>query len=112
MNEFILKGLYGNEKKGFIVIAKKSSINKTTIVSLNQIYNGYKLINIKTNYVIFAKNHKKYKLSLNQSKDNFNKNINFTKANFKLSDNFEITKNTIREFIANPKKIWNSIKNS
>jgi general secretion pathway protein C len=113
MDEFILKGLYGNDKKGFIIIAKKSSKNKTKIISINQEYEGYKLVSIKINYVIFEKNNKQYKLKLNESKKDFGKNVTVSKPSNKQiveDESIEVTQEQIKDYIAHPERIWRNIK--
>jgi general secretion pathway protein C len=111
MEQFILKGLYGNDKKGFIIIAQKSNPTNTEIVSLGDVYNGYKLVAIKTNYVMFQKNNKDYKLELNETKEIFKSpKVNIKQIDQEEKDNFTLTKSQIKSFIADPSKIWRNIK--
>jgi hypothetical protein len=68
INDLILKGLYGNKKYGYIIIANKRNPSKTSIISVGETYQGYKLKSIYLDYVIFTKNNKDYILKLNQNK--------------------------------------------
>ena len=43
INSLILKGLYGSRFNGFAIVAEKSYPTMTTIVSVGEVYMGYKL---------------------------------------------------------------------
>jgi type II secretion system protein C len=75
INELILKGLYGNKNYGYVIIANKKHPNKTSIISIGESYNGYKLKAIYLDYVIFNKNGKDYNLRLKQNKNKTKINI-------------------------------------
>jgi type II secretion system protein C len=83
INDLILKGLYGNEKYGYVIIATKKHPNKTSIISIGESYQGYKLKSIYLDYVIFTKNCRDYILRLKQKKKNINRitRVSYTNKN-------------------------------
>lgn len=60
----VLKGLYGKKTKGFIIIAKKSTPKKTTILEVGEIFEGYKLKYINLKDAVLTKGSKEFKISL------------------------------------------------
>jgi len=96
-----LKAIYFNGKDGFVIVEENK---KTTFVDLGKSYKGYKLIEIGSNYAIFEKNGKKYKLQM----DNKIKNTFFIKTSY-ASDNITISKKVFKEYVNNLNKIWNNI---
>jgi len=72
MTNMVLKGLYGTDKSGFIIVALKSNPRNTSIVEVGDLYSGYKLLKIKKTSAIFTKNSKKYTLNLDDLKVNTN----------------------------------------
>lgn len=69
ISNIILKGLYGNSNNGFVIVALKSSSSKTSVVSIGEVFSGYKLKNILNNRVIFTKENKEFILKI----ENFEK---------------------------------------
>jgi len=106
-----LKAIYLNIKQnsGWIIIEDNKA--KTYILSVNEKFNNYTLKKILESYVIFEKNSKEYKLSLDKTK--LPKNINNTISNnaIKQIDNnfFEVSKNQIKTYRSNFGKIWKDI---
>jgi len=109
INDLLLKGLYGNSKKGFVIVAKKSNPKKTSIISINEEFNGYKLKSIGIDYAIFEKNHKDYKLNLEKTKDiSSKKNVSIS---YPVEDenHYKVDKKDVKFYIQNPAKIWKDI---
>lgn len=69
ITNMILKGLYGTKTKGYIIIAMKSNPQKTSIVAVNETYQGYTLKAILSKSVKFDKNAEEFILKLNQIKN-------------------------------------------
>ncbi len=112
IDEFVLKALYGNSKKGFVVIANKSTPNKTNIVELNKTFQGYKLVNIKIDSAVFEKNGKKYILFLDKSdktEKNFKNTHNYQTSAPEILDNVTVTRKDINYYKHHPDDIWKNI---
>ncbi len=62
IDNLILHAIYGDNSKGFIVFAEKSSLDKNHIIALNQSYKGYKLIRIRQASAILEKGGKNYEI--------------------------------------------------
>jgi hypothetical protein len=58
ISSMILKGLFGNKDKGFVIIAMRSQPKKTNIVSVGQVFKGYTLKSITLTGSIFEKKAK------------------------------------------------------
>ncbi len=62
IDNLVLHAIYGDNTKGFIVFAQKSSSGENHILALNQSYEGYKLIRIRQDSAILEKDGKNYEL--------------------------------------------------
>ena len=104
-----LKGLYGSGSNGFVIIALKSSPQKTSIISVGENYSGYVLKTILTNSVVFTKADKEYILSMQQNSKIMNKMNTFVQ----IVDDGQVEKKVSREdiqyYAKNPDKIWKDI---
>jgi len=117
MTNMILKGLYGNEISGYIIVAMKNKIKKTSIVEVGEIYQGYKLKTILKDKVIFTKNGKNYILEVKEVKTS--KYIrsasglpappSLNSAKSKPIRSNAVSRNDIKHYIKNPSQIWRDI---
>ena len=107
----ILKGLYGGEKKGFAIIAKKSSPNKTRIIALGESIEGYRLKAIRLHEAVFEKGGKEYVLKLQKSKSSRNVKLSYAHSNESRDDGgiYVVSKSDIKHFASNPREIWKNI---
>jgi len=109
MTNMLLKGLYGTEKSGFIIVALKSKPTNTSIVEVGDIYSGYQLLKIKKSSAIFMKNSKKYTLNL----DDLKVDSKYSKSSSNQTDEMVsqkvVSKNDIEHYAKNPKDIWKEI---
>ena len=110
INSLLLKGIYGNEFYGFIVIAKKSAPSITTIVAVNEEYEGYKLIRLESNKAIFTRASKEYSLLLDGESEinSLSKNTLQTNEEYN-SDEYSIKKQDIDSYSKDPSKLWKEI---
>ncbi len=113
ITNMILKGLYGNSKSGFVIVALKSKPAETTIVEVGEVYSGYKLKSISIDSAKFTKGSKEYILELTKAQESksFIKKVNVKETS---SDDEEVTeKNVSREdinfYAKNPKQLWKDI---
>ena len=112
INNLVLKGLYGEGEYGFAIVAKKSSANKTKILSVTQQYGGYTLKAIFINYVIFTKNSQEYILKLDTSKHATKNYVQPTKKQVSVengSGELQVSKKDITYYSKHPTKIWKDI---
>jgi len=111
INSLVLKGLYGSRFNGFAIVAQKSSPKKTTIVSVGEVYVGYKLKAIELTQVIFTKLGKEYVLSLAKSdSSNYSKSVRKkSKSNSGDIDEAKVSRADIKRYSSNPSKIWKDI---
>lgn len=110
INSLILKGLYGSRFNGFAIVAKKSLPSKTTIVSIGEVYAGYKLKAIELSQVIFSKNGKEYVLVLSNAKSSYSKNVSRVQhsSSGDISE-ARVSRADIVHYSQNPRSIWKDI---
>ena len=105
ITNMVLKGLYGKGSKGFAIVALKSSLKKTSIVSVGEVFSGYTLKTILNDGVIFTKSSKEYVLKMLHSK--------ITKesvmSSVQSSEPKGISRADIDFYSKNPKEIWKDI---
>ena len=53
ITDLILKGLYGKERKGFVIIALKTQPEATEVVTIGEAFHGYTLISIHPQSALF-----------------------------------------------------------
>jgi type II secretion system protein C len=105
----VLKGLYGKDARGYVIVALKSSPDTTTIVAVGEDFSGYILKSILMESVIFTQAGKEYILSLEESTHT----SSITKVKKTASLSLEASKDVSRQDIAyyakDPKQIWKDI---
>jgi len=113
INSLILKGLYGRKFSGFAIVAKKSSPKKTTILSVGEVYAGYKLKEIALQKVYFTKGGKEYALALPKtSQKSYIKHARRSQHSVNANDTESektVTKQDIKYYSSNPSRIWKDI---
>jgi len=111
ITNMILKGFYGNSQKGFAIVSLKSSPKKTSIVSVGEVFNGYRLKAIYATKVVFEKDDKEYMLELEKIKSQ-KSFINKVRAKTDTTDPGEprgVSREDIASYAKNPKQIWKDI---
>ncbi len=108
IDSLILKGLYGKDSHGFAIVAKKASPLKTTIVSVGEVYAGYKLKTIDLTHVIFVKHSKEYVLELGKSKGATSVRRHTKVSSDEISEAV-VRRSDIQNYSKNPSKIWKDI---
>ncbi|MDF1877751.1 hypothetical protein JHD47_07970 [Sulfurimonas sp. SAG-AH-194-L11] len=112
INSLVLKGLYGRRSEGFAIVAKKASPKKTTIISVGEVYAGYRLKEIELTQVIFTKSNKDYVLVLEDKVSKSNSTISkASKIDNTLDDSTQksVSKEDIQSYSKDPSKIWKDI---
>ena len=114
ITNMILKGLYGTKTNGFIIVALKVSPKKTTILSIGEVFSGYKLKSIASNSATFTKGGTNFTLMLESAK----KTASVVKRNLVHSNQNDddelisqqvVTRTDIAYYAKNPKQIWREI---
>ncbi|MBU0631599.1 PDZ domain-containing protein [bacterium] len=104
IEDIILKGLYGNKNRGFVIVSMRSDPTRTNIVGIGEFFNGYMLKSIENDSAIFSKNNQDYAAYL--------KKIDTTKFLNSVVDKDgkkEIARSDIAYFINNPSDVWKNI---
>ena len=108
ITSMILKGLYGNKTKGFIIVALKSSPKKTSLISVGENYSGYKLKSILKGGALFRKSNKDFLLKINSKERKIDLHSSIVRV--KESENTHgVSRQDIRYYEKNPNKIWQDI---
>ncbi len=107
ITNMLLKGLYGTANEGFVIIALKSSPEKTTIISVGDMYQGYKLKEILPDGVIFEKNSRNYILKIKDiKKKELEKRVKIYREIQKIKT---VPKQDILYYKRDPNRIWKDI---
>ncbi len=109
IGELLLKGLYGNEHFGYVVIARKSQPQKTSIIALGEEFEGYRLRMVGLNYALFEKNGKSYRLHLAQTKPLPKSTAEQSTEGSAQTQEVRVAKRDIDYFAAHPSAIWKNI---
>ena len=105
MNNLVLKALYGKGNYGFVIIAAKRNPKKTTLLSVGENYEGYKLKGVFLNYALFSKRGQEYKLRLNSTLAT----KSLVHAVEDDTSNKIIQRDEINSYVKNPSAIWRDI---
>jgi len=108
ITNMILKGLYGNSKEGFIIVALKSAPKKTFIISIGDTFSGYVLKSIIKNGAIFTKAEKEFVLKIKHDKSSKNVATYITPAE-EPSSIQSVNRQDIKFYEHNPEQIWKDI---
>ncbi len=107
IDSIILKAIYLMGEESFIVVAPKKSILKSKTISIGELFEGYSLKKVYTEYVVFERNYKQYRLYISKPK---------TASRWKSMDKasaFEevrrIPSYEVKKAIENPTDIWKNI---
>lgn len=112
ITNMVLKALYGKGSSGYAIVALKSSVKKTSIVSVGEKFAGFTLHTILTNSILFVKDGRKYVLQMPAlSKKGGSMKSSITKvAPSKTSEGVTVvTKKDIKSYANNPQDIMRDI---
>ncbi|WP_297442928.1 hypothetical protein [Sulfurimonas sp.] len=109
ITNMVLKGLYGNKSKGFVIVALKSNPKKTSIVSVGEVYSGYKLKSILSNSVIFTKAGEEFVLKMPIAKTNLSSGVSSVVSPVASGKPYVVTRRDIKYYEKNPNEIWKDI---
>lgn len=109
--KYNLKAIYYiNNKTGWITIEETSG-DKSYILSQNEEIDGYILLKLFQNYVIFEKNKKEFKLELNEKEsiDKYEIQNNSNQEIIQKDRGAVVNREYLNSYISNVDKIWNNI---
>lgn len=110
ITNMVLKGLYGKGESGFAILALKSSAKKTSLVSVGEIFSGYKLKTILNDGVVFTKLGKEYVLKIQHSKITKSSKNSFVKPVVDRDERIRsVNRKDINSYASHPKKLWRDI---
>jgi len=118
MTNMVLKGVYGNKEKAFVIVAMKKKSKDTEIIGIGEEFKGYKLKSITISSAIFEKNSKAYILKLEdksslkkgaKNNKNFIRKAKVTKKQSSSDSVVNVAREDIKHFADNPKQIWKEI---
>lgn len=116
LKEFTLNAIYYlNDNSGWIILIKRNG--DTVILEKDEEVNGYKLVSLFKNHVIFEKNNKEFKLVLDESIKDIEPIIEtireVKKETTKSIENKDglvaVNRNYLNNYISNIDKIWQDI---
>ena len=108
ITNMILKGLYGTQTKGFIIVAMKSTPNKTSIIEVGESFEGYVLEAIFPRSVRFHKDGSDFMLHLEKIEEpSAVPKVN--KKNIPTGTSAQIFRKDIAFYAKNPNQIWKEI---
>lgn len=107
ISSIILKGLYGKGKSGFAILAKKTSPEKTSVIAVGELFEGYTLKSIDTFSVTFEKMGKEYIVNL-QTNEKLQKE-KYATPQIEDGATIGVQKTDINFYRTNPTKLWNDI---
>jgi len=115
ITNMLLKGLYGTKEKGFVIVSLKSSPKKTTILSVGEIFSGYKLKYIGANSATFVKNSTDFILRMSEVKSKAS-SLRVKSVSRSNKNNYDepisqqvVSRSDIAYYAKNPKQIWREI---
>lgn len=108
ITNMILKGLYGNARRGFIIVALKSSPKKTFIISIGDTFSGYVLKSIINDGAIFTKDAKEFVLKIKLAKPDRSMKEYVTSAEGSASVH-NVARQDIKYYEQHPNEIWKDI---
>lgn len=111
LSKYQLKAVYSTSSNaGWAIIQEKSS-SKSTILEQYQKFNGYTLTKLYTNYIVFEKNLKEFKIELRTNKKiSYEINNSSTKENIIVDENsVKIKRKYLNSYVNDLNKVWKDI---
>ena len=108
ISSIVLKAIYMMGKESIVVLAPKSNPKKSKTIAIGEKFEGYKLEKVFSDYVLFTKNYKQYRLYLNLKKGapRWKKVDRAATADGEVR---RIAKADVKKVMANPTNIWKNI---
>ena len=106
INNMILKGLYGKGTSGFAIVAMKSSSSKTSVVSVGEVFSGYKLKNILKDGVVFTRSGADHILNMIKAKTLASSAVKVVPV---LKELKKVSRKDINNYIENNAQLWKDI---
>ncbi|MCX6051583.1 MAG: PDZ domain-containing protein [Campylobacterales bacterium] len=108
ITNMVLKGLYKTDTFGYVIVAMKSTPKETTIVAMQEEYQGYTLKSIEFTNAIFQRQGKDFILSL-ENMDKSSINVVKNQSNEQEPSSSNVSRADIAFFAKDPAQIWKDI---
>jgi len=108
IDSIILKAIYLMGSESFIVVAPKNNKTKSKTIAIGELFEGYKLKKVFSDYVVFERSYKQYRLYIAKPKVD-TRWQNVKKAEDGVEDVRRISSTEVKKVIANPTNVWKNI---
>ena len=109
ISSLVLKGFYGNDAKGYALLAKKGNDKKVFIVGVGENIEGYKLKSIRPDGVVFTRGGKEFLLKLEKIK-NIKAEVRYEQDSLNESHSpVTVQDSDVKYFAKHPREIWKNI---
>lgn len=107
IDSIVLKAIYLMGEESIIVVAPKAKKEKSKTVSIGETFEGYKLKKVYSEYVIFERDYKTYRLYISKPKETSRwKSVRKGPVEEPVR---RISSKEVRKAMANPTEIWKNI---
>ncbi|DAB29470.1 MAG TPA: hypothetical protein CFH84_09275 [Sulfurimonas sp. UBA12504] len=109
ITSMVLKGLYGTQSAGYVIVALKASLSKTSIISIGEEFEGFQLNSIAQASATFTKAGKEYTLEL--EKISAAGRVSAFTQTQEVDDTLSksVSKEDIALYAKSPQEIWKEI---
>ncbi len=105
IKDIVLKGIYADKNSSFALLALKKKAKDIKIVTVNDIFNGYKIIKIDPKKVFLQKSGKIYSLYFKNEKSK-----DLIKTESRYNEPIILRSKDVYAYVNNFDKIWKEIK--
>ncbi len=110
IDSIILKAIYLMGDESFIVAAPRNNTSKSKTIAIGELFEGYKLIKVFKDYVVFERNYKPYRLYLIKPKASSRwKELKSKDSEVTEEPLRRIPATEVKKVISNPTMIWKNI---
>jgi len=108
IDSIVLKAIYLMGNDSFIVAAPKKNQSKSKTIAIGELFEGYKLKKVFSDYVVFERNYKQYRLYITKPKVDARWQ-NVKRGNEGVEDVRRIPSSEVKKAISNPTNVWKNI---
>ena len=109
IESIILKAIYMMKEESFIVVAPKNNMDKSKTIGIDEVFEGYTLKKVFSDYVVFERSYKQYRLYITKPKIDKRWNNVQSAPDLLEEDVRRISSSDVKQAIANPSNIWKNI---
>ncbi|MBU1216453.1 hypothetical protein KJ870_00795 [bacterium] len=109
ITSMVLKGLYGKQNYGYVIVALKTSSNKTSIIAVGEEFSGFTLNSIAPMSATFTKAGKEYTLELEKTMTSSRASLYEPEVEIDDGSPKTVSKEDILAYAKSPQDIWKEI---